>query len=116
MNSRQNHTKLVLAQLLGCYCTNAMPLLLQMLRSIVLDQLVNIDSLIFLALCLYDANLNSKGTRDRNSAKEADDSFRPKKPAVTYPNGSDGGVPLFFYLFRYFFYLFRTLQKAGDFI
>ncbi|RHZ82173.1 hypothetical protein Glove_113g66 [Diversispora epigaea] len=29
-------------------------------------------------------------TRDRNRGKEADASFRPKKPAVTAPNGSDG--------------------------
>ncbi|PKY52496.1 hypothetical protein RhiirA4_496827 [Rhizophagus irregularis] len=29
-------------------------------------------------------------TRDRNRGKEADASFRPAKPAVTAPNGSDG--------------------------
>lgn len=33
-----------------------------------------------------------KETRDRNRGKEADASFRPKKPAVTAPNGSDRNV------------------------
>ncbi|CAI2196233.1 16240_t:CDS:2, partial [Funneliformis geosporum] len=34
----------------------------------------------------------STKTRDRNHGKEVDASFRPKKPAVTAPNGSNGDV------------------------
>ncbi|CAB4401256.1 unnamed protein product [Rhizophagus irregularis] len=35
-------------------------------------------------------SFGSTRTRDSNRGKEADASFRPKKPAVTAPNGSDG--------------------------
>ncbi|CAG8622552.1 16941_t:CDS:2, partial [Acaulospora colombiana] len=40
-----------------------------------------------------DARIRCAGstkTRDRNRGKEADASFRPTKPAVTAPNGSNG--------------------------
>ncbi|CAG8591002.1 9462_t:CDS:2 [Diversispora eburnea] len=35
-------------------------------------------------------SLGATRTRDRNRGKEADESFRPIKPAVTAPNGCDG--------------------------
>jgi hypothetical protein len=71
-----------------------------------------------MALCLF---LLLKGTRDRNRGKVADASFRPVKPAVIAPNGSDGNVisVLFidFELFRAsnsYTFLFRIfLAKFG---
>lgn len=63
-----------------------------------------------------------KGTCDRNRGKKADASFRPVKPAVTAPNGSDGNVisvlfidlnflkPVILYTF---FYLGFSLAKFG---
>ncbi|CAG8656441.1 4986_t:CDS:2 [Acaulospora morrowiae] len=45
------------------------------------------------AVAFTNAEIYSLGatrTRDRNRGKEADESFRPIKPAVTAPNGCDG--------------------------
>ena len=37
----------------------------------------------------------AKGNRDGRTGKEADDSFRPEKPPVPSPHGSDNDVSLF---------------------